>query len=65
MYWIIIAWCIVFAILSFRAGAPPLRLLPGVWAIIASFVSLPDLLFGPVLGVYTLLVFHSRAATGT
>jgi hypothetical protein len=65
-YWIIIAWCIVCAILSFWAGAnlpsasPSARRL----AIIASFVSLPDLPFGLILGVYTLLVFYSHTTTG-
>ena len=65
LYWIIIAWCIACAILSFLAAG---ALTSGSHsaaglAVIASFVSLPELPFGLILGVYTLLVFHQRAAT--
>jgi hypothetical protein len=65
LYWIIIAWCIACAILSsLAAGAltSGSHSAPGL-AVIASFVSLPELPFGLILGVYTLLVFHQRAAT--
>ncbi|MGH9736677.1 MAG: hypothetical protein ACRD8A_19070 [Candidatus Acidiferrales bacterium] len=56
-YWIVIAWCVVCAILSILAAGmlfvesrPAAKL-----ARIAAFVSLPEIPFGLVLGVYTLL----------
>lgn len=57
VYWIVIAWSVVCAILSVLAGGmllvesrPAVKL-----SRIAAFVSLPDVPFGLVLGVYTLL----------
>lgn len=57
IYWIVIAWSVVCAILSILAAGmllvesrPAAKL-----ARIAAFVSLPDIPFGLVLGTYTLL----------
>jgi hypothetical protein len=65
VYWIIIAWCVVCALLSFLAAGASLAETrsAGRLASIAALVSLPDVPFGLVLGVYTLLVFQpGRAA---
>ncbi len=68
LYWVIIAWCVGCAILSFFAAGAVLSRRPsaGRLAILASFVSLPEIPFGLVLGVYTLLVFFNlRSAART
>lgn len=64
VFWLVIAWCIACAILSFFAGAALLseggsarRI-----AIFASFVCLPEIPFGVILGVYTLLFLEPRLA---
>jgi hypothetical protein len=65
LYWIVIAWCIACAILSFGAAAAlwsSTRSAPPM-AVIASLVSLPEVPFGLMLGVYTLFVFHAHAST--
>lgn len=56
-YWIVIAWCIVCAILSFlAAGMLLVESRPAAkTATVAAFVSLPDIPLGLVLGVCTLL----------
>jgi hypothetical protein len=63
-YLILIAYCIVCAILSFRAAA---ALMSGRGsarrhAVLAAFVCLPELPLGVILGVYTLLVVGPRPA---
>jgi hypothetical protein len=63
LFWLLIAWCIACAILSFFAGA---ALLSGGGsarriAVLASFVCLPELPLGVILGVYTLLRFWPRS----
>lgn len=65
IYWIIIAWCIVCAILSFIAAGALFveRRSAGPLVKIAALVSLPEVPFGLVLGVYTLLVFQGSRAT--
>lgn len=61
VYWIIVAWCIVCAILSFVAARALSREgRPGRLANTAPFVSLPEIPFGLVLGLYTLFVFPPR-----
>jgi hypothetical protein len=57
LFWLVIAWCIVCAILSFMAAGALLSRRGGGprLAALASFVSLPEIPFGIVLGVYTLL----------
>lgn len=61
LFWVVITWCIACAILSFFAagalfsGRSPRRI-----ATIASLVCLPELPFGVILGVYTLLLFGPR-----
>lgn len=62
IYWIIIAWCIMCAILSFiAAGALFVESRSaGLLVNIAALVSLPEVPFGLVLGVYTLLVFQGN-----
>lgn len=62
LFWVVIAWCIVCAILSFFAAG---ALLSGQsskprLATLASFVCLPEFPFGIVLGVYTLLLLGPR-----
>lgn len=65
IYWIVIAWSVVCAILSILAAGmllvesrPAAKL-----ARIVAFISLPDVPFGLVLGAYTLLrVYSLRAA---
>jgi hypothetical protein len=57
LFWLIIAWCVACAILSFLAAG---ALLAGSasavkLATIAAVVSLPELPFGVILGTYTLL----------
>ena len=61
LYWIVIAWCIVCAILSFLAAGALLgrRHSAQRAGMIAALVSLPEIPFGLVLGVYTLLVIPS------
>lgn len=56
-YWIVIVWCVVCGILSvLAAGMLFVESRPAVkLATIASFVSLPEVPFGLVLGTYTLL----------
>lgn len=62
-FWVVIAWCIVCAILSFfaagalMAGQGAARKL----AVLASLVCLPELPFGVIIGVYTLVLFGPRA----
>lgn len=62
-FWVVIAWCIACAILSFfaagalMAGQGAARKL----AVLASLVCLPELPFGVIIGVYTLLMFGPRA----
>jgi hypothetical protein len=63
-YWVLIAYCIVCAILSFFAAG---ALLSGQGsarglAVLAAFVCLPELPLGVVLGVYTLLILGPRPA---
>jgi hypothetical protein len=67
IYWIIIAWCVVCAILSvMAAGALFVKSRSaGLVARIAALVCLPEAPFGLVLGVYTLLVFPPRPAMQT
>jgi hypothetical protein len=62
VYWIVIAWCIVCAILSFIAAGALLveTRAAGSLARTAALVSLPEVPFGLVLGVYTLLIFSPR-----
>jgi hypothetical protein len=64
LYWIIIAWCVGCAILSFFAAGALLsgRSSARRLAILASFFSLPELPCGLILGVYTLLIFYPRRA---
>jgi hypothetical protein len=59
-YWIVIAWCIVCVILSFIAAGALFVETPsaGRAASIAALVCLPEIPFGLVLGVYTLMVFQ-------
>jgi hypothetical protein len=61
-YLILIAYCIVCAILSFfAAGALVSGQASGRrFAVIAAFVCLPELPLGVILGVYTLLVLGLR-----
>jgi hypothetical protein len=61
LYWTIIAWCIACAILSFLAAGALLghRHSAQRTGMIAALVSLPEIPFGLVLGVYTLLVISS------
>jgi hypothetical protein len=61
-YLILIAYCIVCAILSFfAAGALVSGQASGCrFAVIAAFVCLPELPLGVILGVYTLLVLGPR-----
>jgi hypothetical protein len=65
LYWTIIAWCVVCAILSFMAAGALLsrRASARRLAILAAFVSLPEIPFGLVLGIYTLFVFPPRRMT--
>lgn len=69
VYWIIIAWCVLCAILSvIAAGALFVESrTAGRLATLAALVCLPEVPFGLVLGVYTLLVFRwnwsTRAST--
>jgi hypothetical protein len=60
LYWIVIAWCIVCVILSFIAAGALFVETPsaGRLASIAALVCLPEVPFGLVLGVCTLLVFQ-------
>lgn len=57
VFWLVIAWCIACAILSFFAAAALVssRGSAGRIAVLASFLCLPDIPFGVILGVYTLL----------
>lgn len=64
LYWVVIAWCVVCAILSFiAAGMLMVESRPaGRVGVIAALVCLPEVPFGLVLGVYTLLRFRSLFA---
>jgi uncharacterized membrane protein len=64
VYWIIIAWCVVCAILSvIAAGALFVESRAGDrLATLAALVCLPEVPFGLVLGVYTLLVFRGNSS---
>lgn len=67
VYWIVIAWCVVCAILSvLAAGMLLVESRPAAkLARIAAFASLPDIPFGLVLGAYTLLRLHSARGERT
>lgn len=67
VYWIVIAWCVVCAILSvLAAGMLLVESRPAAkLARIAAFASLPDIPFGLVLGPYTLLRLHSARGERT
>lgn len=56
------AWCIISGFFSFVAGLALLRRWPASKAdtLIASLLALPDLPFGIVLGVYTMLALLPR-----
>ena len=64
-YWVVIAWCVLCALLSFLAAgmlfveSQPARKI----TTIAAFLSLPDIPFGLVLGTFTLLRLQSVALT--
>jgi uncharacterized membrane protein len=62
LYWIIVAWCVVCAILSFiGAGALFVESLAAArLATMAALICLPEIPFGLVLGVYTLVVFRGN-----
>lgn len=62
-YWMVIAWCIVCAILSFlAAGMLLVESRPAAhMARVAALISMPEVPFGLVLGVYTLLVLPPEA----
>lgn len=65
LFWLVIAWCIVCAILSFFAAGALMAGQRGArrLAVVASLVSLPELPFGVILGVYTLLFFGPQPET--
>ncbi|HTZ74440.1 MAG TPA: hypothetical protein VMB47_11000 [Candidatus Aquilonibacter sp.] len=58
------AWCIVSAFFSFVAGIALMRnWTPGrVDTVIAALLALPDLPFGVILGVYTIVALMARTA---
>lgn len=67
LFWVVIAWCIACAILSFfAAGALFSRMSANRGVIVlASLVCLPEIPLGVVLGVYTLLIFGPRPAASS
>lgn len=64
IFWVVIAWCIVCAILSFfAAGALFSRTSSNRGVVsLAALVCLPEIPFGIILGTYTLLIFGPRRA---
>jgi hypothetical protein len=66
-YWLVIAWCVVCAILSFlAAGMLLVESRPAAKvATIVAYVSLPEIPFGLLLGTYTLLRLHAMPAADT